>query len=286
MGVNAFTAFGSGLREIFTLRAAERVSSAYGEDQLRAIRAEKSEARARLRASRRLASPTAALLLLRDAQAHALAAVNIAGNHAASSIAIAEVDAQALTFAEAETLRDRADAVVRGLLGGVESRSKNELRGLRIGRALAVVLLIAGIVWHFARTRWLVHDVALHKPVITSPLRPPPFTAEGVTDGRTRGTFAVQTLDGKPGFVMVDLERSYDIQRVKVWNRGDGWFYDNLPLTLDVSDDGVKFHEVAKRTEYFEVWMVDLGGRAARFVRVSKENGYVALNEIEVYARE
>ncbi len=282
--MNAFSYFGAGIREVFTLRGAERASAAYEGDQLRAIRLEKAEARARLRSARRLASPVAALLLLRDAQAHALAAASIAGHPDAHALELGDVDA--LSFAEAETLRDRADAAVRGLLDGVESRTKNELRGLRIGRPLAIALLVVGLAWHFARTRWLVHDVALHKPVTTSPLRAPPATAEGVTDGRTRGTFAVQTVEGKPAFVTVDLERSYEIQRVKVYNRGDGWFYDSIPCSLDLSDDGVTFHEAAKRTEHFEVWTVELGGRPARFVRVSRENGYVALNEIEVYARD
>ena len=282
--MNVFVAFGVGLREVFTLRAAERATSAYGADQLRDVRKHKQEAQSRLRASRRIANPVAALLLLRDAQAHAVAAAQVAGTSAQEAFELGDLDA--LSFSEAETLRDRADASVRALLGSVESRSHVELAGLRIGRALAIVLLVAGIGWHFARTRWLLHDVALHKPVTTSPVRVPPLTPEGVTDGRTRGTYAVQTVEGKPAFVTVDLQRVYEIQKVKVYNRGDGWFYDSIPLNLDLSDDGIVFSQVAKRTEHFEVWTVDLGGKSARFVRVSKDNGYVALNEIEVYARE
>jgi hypothetical protein len=282
--VTVFVELRSGLREVFTLRFAEQVSRSYGEDQLRDIRVHKSEARSRLRASRRLASPSAALLLLKDAHAHAVAAARIAGKATTDALLVGDVDA--LSFAEAETQRERADAAVRDLLGAVESRSRMELAGLRWGRPLALVVLVLGVLWHVARTRWMVHDVALHKPVITSPLRVPPATAEGVTDGRTRGTYAVQTLDGKPAFVTVDLERPYEIQRVKVYNRGDGWFYDTFPISLDVSDDGMTFKQVARRTEYFEVWTVELGGKSARFVRVSKDNGYVALNEIEVYARE
>ena len=82
----------------------------------------------------------------------------------------------------------------------------------------------------------------------------------------------------------VDLLREYDVREVRVYNRGDGWFDDVLPLTLSISTDDATFTDVATRTTHFDVWTVELN-RRARWVRVSN-GSYIALNEIEVYARE
>jgi hypothetical protein len=290
--MSAIRAFGAGMREVFTLREAERKSAAYAANQLAEVRRNKSIAWSRLRASRRMANAPAALLVLHDAALHALAAAHAASDLGGAFDAKAELDAafpqklDELEFSDAETLRDRVETFVTTLLGSVESRTRTELVGLRVGRVLALLLLVFLIARPFVRDKWLVHDVALHKLVTTSPMRHPPANAEGVVDGRTRGTYAVQTLEQKNPFVTVDLERPYAIQRVVIYNRGDGWFDEILPLTLELSDDGLQFHQVARRTEHFDAWKVDLGGQSAKFVRVTKESGYIALNEIEVYARE
>ena len=43
---------------------------------------------------------------------------------------------------------------------------------------------------------------------------------------------------------------------------------------------------MATRTEHFDVWDLKFDALDARWVRVTKSNGYIALNEIEVYARD
>ncbi len=270
----------AGVREVLWLRDAERTVTAYGEARLEAIRREKAIAYARMRTSRSLANPFTALLLLTDALAHARVAARLAEREVDES-----AETEPTSFWEAETCRDRVEARTAATLRAVESRTPIALSALRIGRVLALGLLVFSLGYSFVRSRYLVHNVALHKPVMTSALRLPSDPA-GITDGRTRGTYAIQTIEGKSPFVMIDLEREYRVERVRVFNRGDGWFDESLPLTLETSYDGVRFHEVARRTEHFDVWTVDLGGADARFIRITKDTGYIALNEIEVYARE
>jgi hypothetical protein len=84
---------------------------------------------------------------------------------------------------------------------------------------------------------------------------------------------------------MVDLLASYKIDKVKIYNRADGWFDDGLPLSLEFSEDGATFTEVNKRTEGFTSrapWTFEAKGAKTRYVRVRSPK-YVALTEIEVY---
>ena len=277
------TDFGAGTREIFTLRAARAVSASYGDERLARIRAEKSIARERLSASRRVADPHAAIDNLEVALEHAMRAAHIASGDVGEFVSPAHAD-HPESFAHAEAWRDELDARVAKILSSVESRNATELLGLRIGRfaAIAIVLLLAtrAIVRHYG-----VHNVALGKPVTASSLgQGKPGT--GLVDGRTRDTFAIHTNAGAHPFVMIDLGRTYRIRSIRVFNRGDGWFDEVLPLTLELSIDGTTFHEMAQRTTHFDVWQIDLGDADARYVRATKENGYIALNEIEVYSRE
>lgn len=276
-------AFFAGLREVMSLREAHAVVDGYGPATLAAIREAKRKASARLRASRRLSNPRAALELLATARALAAKAASAAGREELP--ALDEVDLDALPFAELEARRDRIELEVGATLASTESRSPTELRGLTIGRYAAIVLAVCAVLWSVS-TPWRIHDVALGKPVTTSPLLAPPATPEGIVDGRTRGTFGLQTMKTRAPFVTIDLQRTYRIRRIKIYNRGDGWFDEILPLSLEVSTDGITFQHVATRTDHFAVWDLRFDALDARWVRVSKDNGYIALNEIEVYARD
>ncbi|HSQ67042.1 MAG TPA: discoidin domain-containing protein [Polyangiaceae bacterium] len=306
------SALRAGLREVLWLSVAERTTRSYGAECLQKVRAAKSHARLHLRASRRHANPVTALAVLAKALRFTLRATHEAraatspfdplrelewlgsqGYAAASSIEAAtellstsDEDLVQWPFAKAETWRDRVEALVGNVCANVESRTVAEIYGLRIGRALAIALAVAWLGTSWVRTHYLAHNVALHKPVTTSGLKVSPPTGAEVVDGKTRGTFGVHTSDSPQAFVSIDLERVYHVQRVRIFNRGDGWFDDVLPLTLEVSRDGRYFDPVAQRTVHFDVWTVDLGGRDARWVRVTRNNGYIALNEIEVYARQ
>ena len=83
--------------------------------------------------------------------------------------------------------------------------------------------------------------------------------------------------------------RRYRITKVKIYNRGDGYFDDGLPMTLEFSENGTDFVEIDKRTKSFGQWVpwtADGDKKPARYVRIHGNRGsYVALNEIEVFGK-
>ena len=281
------TDFIVGLREAFTLREAERAALADGDARRAEAKRLASAARARRAAARKLASPIAAATLLREALVilgfEASGETHPAVRQFLATSSPLYVDE--LPFAEAEALRDALDTELGRRLGATDTRSVAAIRALRAGRLAAVGLAVFFLTLAFVRAKFLPHDVAIGKPVLTSGARD---NGEAVVDGRTRGTFGVYTNEAARPFVMVDLEKPYTITRIRVFNRGDGWFDESLPLVIEISDEAVAFKQVAQRSTHFDVWTVDLPpGTRARFVRVAKPTrGYIALNEIEVYSRE
>jgi hypothetical protein len=184
-----------------------------------------------------------------------------------------------------------ARATVRWLASLVEPRGTAELRLLRRVRLAALGLTAAGL-WLWAGAALLRSpNLALHKPVTASGIHASSISPpSGLTDGVIAGApYGVHTSVSDAPWVQIDLLSARRISTVKVFNRADGWFDDCLPLTLQLSSDGVVFADVATRTKRFtqlEPWVVDLGRRHARYVRLRGPGGrYVALSEVEVYGR-
>jgi hypothetical protein len=295
----------AGLVEVFSLRAAERTVTGYGADRLERIRGYKRDAARRLRASRRLARPSDALSLLDEALRLGLRALHEVRAPGEPFDPLAELDARGAgsldaasaarsllsgevpeDFGARDLQRELVDLCAAEILRAVESRTRLELAALRWGRVLALALAFVWVAGSLVHEHWMVHNVALHKRVITSSLKYNPPAPSELVDGRDHVPFNVHTNDGRPAFVMVDLARTYDVRRVRVVNRDDGWFDDVLPLELSVSLDGIHFDPIATRTTHFDVWDTDLGGRPARYVRLTRDRGYIALDKLEVYARE
>jgi hypothetical protein len=272
--------FRAGLAEFFVLRGARAKVQSYDPERLAGLRVEKRAARTRLGAASRLADPRAALDVLALAAAHTQLAEKLAHIEPETNV-MPDASVVPASFAQAEALRGDVEVAIHQALARIESRTPTEIAGLRIGRfgavGVALLFIALSIASHVG-----IRNVALHKPVTTSGVRD--GTAESLVDGRTRRTFAVQTSDQPHPFITIDLERSYAIARIKVYNRGDGWFDEILPLTLEASVDGQSFQEIARRTEHFDVWTVD-AGVTARYVRMTKDSGYIALNAVEVYGR-
>ena len=71
--------------------------------------------------------------------------------------------------------------------------------------------------------------------------------------------------------------------------RGDCCFDQSIPLAIEVSDDGVTYREMARRTSPFsqkEPWVVALPRVAARFVRLrTLRHSVLVVSELEVYGR-
>lgn len=189
------------------------------------------------------------------------------------------------TVAKAQAAR----ATVRWLGTLVEPRGVAELkveRRLRVGVAgLVAVALLAWAIASLFNTK----NVALHKPVAISGVHPgAPVPPAGLTDGVIVGVpFGVHTQVGDAPWVEVDLQALYRIDKVKVYNRGDGWFDNGLPMVLQFSENHVDFIDVATRTTTFsqtKPWIARTGTKVARYVRLrGPRNMYVALSEVEVY---
>lgn len=301
------TDFFLGLREAFTLEHAERAALDAGEARRAEAKRYANGARVRRAAARRLATPTAAVTLLRESLELALVAGRVVrGEENATPIDLATelgpregvvaewlaatspLFVDDLPFAHAEALRDALDVEVTARLAALDLRSVVAIRALRYGRFAAVVFVCAVVISSVLRAKFFPHNVAVGKAVMTNGLRFDTGSGLDVVDGRTRGTFGVYTADAPHPFVTVDLDKSYDITRIRVFNRGDGWYDESLPLALEISEDNVTFQELSRRTSHFDVWTTDPpSGTHARFVRVIKLTpGYVALNEIEIYSRD
>ena len=171
-----------------------------------------------------------------------------------------------------------------------EPRSLGRIRAVRIVRVALLGILVVGL---FA---WLVvailrpTNIALHKPVMVSSVHPlATGTPTGLTDGVTAGTYGAHTNKEEAPWVQVDLTSVYRIDRVKIYNRGDGWFDEGLPMTLAFSENGKDFVVVDTRTQTFGQWLpwtFDAKKMPARYIRVNGASGsFVALNEIEVFGK-
>jgi hypothetical protein len=190
----------------------------------------------------------------------------------------------------AAELGRNAQVLVKQLAALVDRRTVNQLRlerGIRAaGLAVVVVTLLAFGVSALLRGE----NVALRKSVTVSSVHPASTSLpSGLTDGVTTGAYGVHTNLGENPWVQVDLAGVYAIDRVKVYNRGDGYFDDALPMILQFSLDGTSFQDVETRAASFsqlQPWTAKTHGRRARFVRIKGPKGkYVSLAELEVFGK-
>jgi hypothetical protein len=148
---------------------------------------------------------------------------------------------------------------------------------------------VALLVWFVMRV-FTPTNIALHKRVLVSSTHSNSTAPEGgLTDGDTGGAYGVHTALEENPWVRVDLGDVYQLRKVKVYNRGDGWFDDSLPLTLELSENGVDFAVVDKRTTSFSQWspwVVAPDGKRARYIQVHGARGkFVVLSELEAYGK-
>jgi hypothetical protein len=185
-----------------------------------------------------------------------------------------------------------ARAVVGWLQRLIEPRTVAEIRFVRSARiatvALVAAVAVSAVVWSILRPILWRENIALHKPVTVSGVHPgatsPP---SGLTDGVKSGSYGVHTDSSDASWVQVDLGAVYAVDAVKAYNRGDGWFDDGLPMTLQLSENGLEFFDVATRTTHFSQtapWTTETGHRPARYIRIRAVRGrYVSLSELEAF---
>ncbi|HEX8796591.1 MAG TPA: discoidin domain-containing protein [Polyangiaceae bacterium] len=307
------------LAEFFTLRRAERTVRAYAPTQSERVRKHVHAADRRLRAGRRVTDAAAAAVLLREAVLQYLIAMEAARDATAPEGAAASLpslppdparpkadpsdDARVraaiasrdplyfdgLSTEDVDRTRwaiDRAGAMLRLR---IESRTLVAVRGTRWGRVAAVVVLVLWAAAAFARAKLLPKNIALGKPVHPSSLASSVPSGPELVDGETGASYGFKTREEDNPSVVIDLESPYWIDTIKVHNRVDGWFDDCLPLVVELSRDGNKWEEIARRDRHFDAnppWVIEAGGRGARFVRLHvARRSELALSEVEVYGK-
>jgi hypothetical protein len=190
-----------------------------------------------------------------------------------------------------ETVRGRSDveALLAWLLRKVGPWNMRQIwtaRGLRFA-VLAGTLALA-ISWTAGAVDE-ARNLALHKPVTLSARFPGTPDPSGATDGEIVPPFQAHTTISADPWLTIDLQKVRDIGRVEIYNRADMLQGDALPLALELSNNGVDYHVVDRRTTIFteeEPWVFRSRTAAGRYVRVhGHPGGYVVVTEIKVYPR-
>jgi F5/8 type C domain len=133
------------------------------------------------------------------------------------------------------------------------------------------------------------YNIALHKHV-TSSSHALGTKAEGAVDGLRHGQLGFHSKEEAGAWLQIDLGKEQDIAGVAAFGRADCCFTQSIPLALELSLDGEKYERVGLRTTaftQFEPWVTEFKPRAkARYVRLkTRNNGYLVVSEVEVYAR-
>jgi hypothetical protein len=192
-----------------------------------------------------------------------------------------------LPGAEAESATSQLQSVVEWLVSLVDLRSPKELKIQRLLRlSTAAAALLAGLVWLGVKL-FSPPNLALHRPV-TATATAYDTTPAGVVDGDRSTSFGYHSAEDDAPWLAIDLGQSIRIDKVKVYGRSDCCFDQSIPISLEISDDGVTYREVAARSEKFsdyDPWVVT-PGQMGRYVRLRvHRRTYLVLNEVEVYGR-
>jgi hypothetical protein len=192
-----------------------------------------------------------------------------------------------LSREELASLRVAVSETLEWLGKGVEPRTVSQIRRARIVRQAIASVAGAVVLYSIGASLFAPKNLALGKRVTASSIRPGTPAVSGLVNGTYEPTYGVHTEVQRNPWVMVDLGDVVSIKRVKVYNRGDGWQNEMVPMTLELSDDLTTWTAVEHRTEVFtrtSPWVAEVGGKRARYVRVAlHREGYIALTELEVY---
>jgi hypothetical protein len=177
------------------------------------------------------------------------------------------------------------DRVSAGLDVATYPASDAEVTRVRFARRVVTGVVVAALVGLAGEWVTSPHNVARGKPVTASSIR---FGApQALVNGAIEwGSFGLHTGGSGREWATIDLERFYSLDYAEIYSRGDGRFEFNLPLRVELSDDGSNFRPGGACTDLFTQatpCVVDLHRQRARYVRVTAPE--VVLAEVEVYAR-
>jgi hypothetical protein len=195
----------------------------------------------------------------------------------------------AMDPAERGATLEALDRESEWLRAQIDLRTPAYRAGARVGRTTGLAILGVWLLYALFHALFPPKNLALNRPVRASSHQFGTPDPSGLVDGKIISTYGFHTDVGqKDAWAVIDLEKPTPIREIVVYNRSDQNFDDSLPLAIDVSTDGVTFHEVAHRAEHFgdggflsSPWTVKLH-EYGRHVRLRSKR-YIALNEVEVF---
>ena len=184
-----------------------------------------------------------------------------------------------------------AERLARAVERAIDPRRPRLLLARAVLQVAALAALVVGVAAATIPPLFAPRDLALHKPVRTSSVHPDsiaPANGEWLVNGRVERIYGFATNNEQNPWVVIDLEEDAPIRRIVVYNRGDGWLSDCLPLEVSVGDDLQKLRRVGWRDTIFtqfSPWTLHTD-TTARYVKLTVY-GHVAfaLSEVEVYSR-
>lgn len=184
-----------------------------------------------------------------------------------------------------ETLAEWAQlySLIDGLL---ELHSPLELAVLRVVRFAVAAVMLIGFALPLARSRG--PNLALNAHVTASSVafhtKP-----EGAVDGIIYNQLGFHSSDDGDPRLTIDLARVVRVKEIVLFGRGDCCFEQSIPLSLEVSSDGVSYRRVARLSERFsqvDPWRVQFEAVETRFVRIhSLRRSVLVLSEVQVFGR-
>lgn len=162
--------------------------------------------------------------------------------------------------------------------------------GARARVAMGAMALGGVLLWYQHAIARLLGppNLALGARVTASPWDTSAPGPEQLTNGELEAERGFETKHDKHPWAVIDLGKDTAIGTIVTYNRNEGYQDDVLPLTIELSSDGMHFSRVGTRTTIFSQWFpwrLAVGGIHARYVRYTgADDGYICLAESEVYA--
>jgi hypothetical protein len=197
------------------------------------------------------------------------------------------LELDALPSEELQDVRAAAQEIAAWLRTRVDPRPVIALRRARWLRIVVAAFATLALLVVLASWAFAPKNIARGKITIASSHHPGTPPASGATNGQVEAAYGVHTEAEAEPWVMVDLGRPYSLGEARVYNRGDGWQDEGLPIAFDISIDGSVWKEVDRRTTPYsqaQPWVIKIHAPPVRYVRVRRPvRGVIAISEIEVY---
>ena len=158
-------------------------------------------------------------------------------------------------------------------------------RWVGIGAALLAVFVLCVLGARWVEAYRQRDNLAFHRPVQASSTEEVAYlNTDRLVDGVVDNVgFHTTAADPSPS-ATIDLGASKRFGTVVIHNRADCCQERQVPMVLEVSEDGVKFERLAERAVKFDAWTVDNLQARGRYVRLRLEgSGMFHLAEVAIY---